>query len=274
MEAGRDPGARGRDADARARPQGPPKRKGPIAPRGEARRRDGRPRSRITACSSRPARRQRPRVLPGSAGARRRETLDRFEIGFAPAARQGAFSALTGKGIAADEIARGRHRHESLMTAARPMTRSATGSCSDPRRAHIFLGRCIGFGGARDGPERAGEIPELPRDPAVRTRAARSNISARRARRRGKGQPLVVVLKATWMCIAWCKPEFEAARRAAGDPRSRQGSSCALMWRIAETSAIIAPEDGDKSGPRRRLRLGRSLGAASLPWEPGKVCVC
>ena len=185
-------------------------------------------------------------------------TLDRFEIGFAPSARQGTFSALTGKSIAEDEVI-------EAGIATRP---DDGGAPYDAFRDRIMFpirdarGRCIGFGGRAMDPNARAKYLNSRETPLFdKGRALYNHGPAREAA--GKGQPLVVA-EGYMDVIALVAAGFEAAVAPLGTAITED--QLRLMWRIADEPIIAL--DGDKAGLRAALRL---VDLALPLLEPGKT---
>jgi DNA primase len=172
-------------------------------------------------------------------------TLDRFEIGFAPAARQGAFAALTAKGIAADEVI-------EAGIATRP---DDDGAPYDAFRDRIMFpirdarGRCIGFGGRAMAADARAKYLNSRETPLFdKGRALYNHGPAREAA--GKGQPLIVA-EGYMDVIALVQAGFEAAVAPLGTAIT--ADQLRLMWRIVDEPIIAL--DGDKAGLRAAMRL-------------------
>ncbi|GAA5072718.1 DNA primase [Roseibacterium beibuensis] len=172
-------------------------------------------------------------------------TLERFEIGFAPAQRQGAFTALTGKGVPADHVI-------EAGIATRPDDGGApydafrdriTFPIRDPR------GRCIGFGGRAMDPNARAKYLNSRETPLFdKGRALYNHAPAREAA--GKSQPLIVA-EGYMDVIALVQAGFEAAVAPLGTAITED--QLQLLWRIAPEPIIAL--DGDKAGLRAAMRL-------------------
>jgi len=185
-------------------------------------------------------------------------TLERFEIGFAPSVRQGAFTTLTAKGIAQDEI----------IEAGIATTPDDGGAPYDAFRDRIMFpirdarGRCIGFGGRAMDPNARAKYLNSRETPLFdKGRALYNHGPAREAA--GKGQPLVVA-EGYMDVIALVKAGFEAAVAPLGTAITDH--QLRLMWRIADEPIIAL--DGDKAGLGAALRL---VDLALPLLEPGKT---
>lgn len=194
--------------------------------------------------------------------------LERFEIGFAPPARQGAYAALTGKGLEAD-----------LVIGAGIATRPEDGGPPyDAFRDRIIFpirdprGRCIGFGGRAMDPEaRAKYLNSRETDLFDKGRALYNHGPAREAA--GKGQPLIVA-EGYMDVIALVQAGFEAAVAPLGTAITED--QLRLLWRMADEPVIAL--DGDTAGLRAAMRVidlalpmleaGKSLRFAMMP--PGQ----
>ena len=185
-------------------------------------------------------------------------TLDRFEIGFAPAARQGAFTALTGKGLEAAHVV-------EAGIASQP---DDGGAPYDAFRDRIIFpirdqrGRCIGFGGRAMAADARAKYLNSRETPLFdKGRALYNHGPARTAA--GKGQPLIVA-EGYMDVIALSKAGFEAAVAPLGTAITED--QLRLLWRIADEPIITL--DGDKAGQRAAMRL---VDLALPMLEPGKT---
>ncbi|PWK60901.1 DNA primase [Roseicyclus mahoneyensis] len=185
-------------------------------------------------------------------------TLERFEIGFAPAARQGVFGALTAKGIAAEDVI-------EAGLATRPDDGSAP---YDAFRDRIIFpirdarGRCIGFGGRAMAADARAKYLNSRETPLFdKGRALYNHGPAREAA--GKGQPLIVA-EGYMDVIALVQAGFGAAVAPLGTAIT--ADQLRLMWRIADEPIIAL--DGDTAGLRAALRL---VDLALPMLEPGKT---
>jgi len=183
---------------------------------------------------------------------------DRFEIGFAPGGRQGAFTALTGKGLAADAVI-------EAGIASKP---DDGGTPYDAFRDRIIFpirdprGRCIGFGGRSMDPNARAKYLNSRETPLFdKGRALYNHGPAREAA--GKGQPLIVA-EGYMDVIALVQAGFEAAVAPLGTAITED--QLRLLWRIADEPIIAL--DGDTAGLRAAMRL---IDLALPMLEPGKT---
>ncbi|OAN70757.1 DNA primase [Jannaschia sp. EhC01] len=192
-------------------------------------------------------------------------TLDRFEIGFAPNARQGIHQALVGKGMRAEDV-----------TLAGLSTKPDDGGAPyDAFRDRIIFpirdarGRCIGFGGRAMAADARAKYLNSRETPLFdKGRALYNHGPAREAA--GKGQPLIVA-EGYMDVIALVKAGFGAAVAPLGTAITED--QLRLMWRITDEPIIAL--DGDKAGLRAAMRLvdlalpllegGKSLRFVVLP---------
>ncbi|MCJ8139682.1 DNA primase [Falsirhodobacter halotolerans] len=190
---------------------------------------------------------------------------DRWEIGFAPDARQGVFQVLTGKGFAPDLVV-------ASGLCARP---DDGGAPYDRFRGRIIFpirdarGRAISLGGrAMDPNARAKYLNGPETDLFDKGRNLFNHGPAREAA--GKGDPLVVA-EGYMDTIALSEAGFRATVAPLGTAITED--QLRLMWRIADEPVIAL--DGDAAGIRAALRVvdlalplleaGKSLRFAVLP---------
>jgi DNA primase len=185
-------------------------------------------------------------------------TQDRFEIGFAPGIRQGSFTALTGKGIAAEDVI-------EVGIATKP---DDGGAPYDAFRDRIMFpirdprGRCIGFGGRAMDPNARAKYLNSRETPLFdKGRALYNHGPAREAA--GKGHPLIMA-EGYMDVIALVQAGFEAAVAPLGTAITED--QLRLLWRIADEPIITL--DGDKAGQRAAMRL---VDLALPLLEPGKT---
>ncbi|MDH3264588.1 MAG: toprim domain-containing protein, partial [Paracoccaceae bacterium] len=191
--------------------------------------------------------------------------LERFEIGFAPEARQGLFQALTAKGIAAD-----------LIVAAGLCARPEDGGAPYDRfRGRIVFpirdarGRAISLGGrAMDPNARAKYLNGPETELFDKGRSLYNHGPAREAA--GKGQP-VIVAEGYMDVIALVMAGFEGAVAPLGTAITED--QLRLLWRMHPEPLVAL--DGDKAGVSAAMRLvelalplieaGQSLRFALMP---------
>jgi len=202
------------------------------------------------------------------------EAQDRWEIGFAPDARQGLYQALRQKGVADDLIV-------ASGVCAKP---DADGSARDARgggapydrfRGRIIFpirdgrGRAISLGGrAMDPNARAKYLNGPETELFDKGRNLFNHAPAREAA--GKGAPLVVA-EGYMDVIALSEAGFKAAVAPLGTAVTED--QLRLMWRISDEPIISL--DGDTAGIRAALRVidlalplleaGKGLRFAVLP---------
>jgi len=189
----------------------------------------------------------------------------RFGLGFAPDNRQGLFSHLTGKGIAA----------ELIVAAGLVATPEGGGAPYDRFRDRIMFpirdtrGQCIAFGGrAMTADARAKYLNSNDTELFHKGRSLYNFAPAREAA--GKGQPLIVA-EGYMDVIALSEAGFGATVAPLGTAIT--ADQLALMWRI-HPEPIIAL-DGDTAGLRAAMRAidtalpllkaGHSLRFAIMP---------
>ena len=190
---------------------------------------------------------------------------DRWEIGFAPDARQGLFHALTQKGIAPDLI----------VDAGLCIRPDDGGTPYDRYRGRIIFpirdgrGRAISLGGrALDPNARAKYINGPETELFDKGRSLFNQAPAREAA--GKGQPLVVA-EGYMDVIALSEAGFRASVAPLGTAVTED--QLQLLWRIHDEPIIAL--DGDTAGIRAALRVidlalplleaGKGLRFALLP---------
>ncbi len=173
------------------------------------------------------------------------QAQDRWEIGFAPDARQGLFAALTQKGIAPDLIV-------DAGVCARP---DDGGPPYDRFRGRIIFpirdgrGRAISLGGrAMAADARAKYLNGPETELFDKGRNLYNQAPAREAS--GKGQPLVVA-EGYMDVIALSEAGFRAVVAPLGTAVTED--QLRLMWRISDEPIIAL--DGDTAGVRAALRV-------------------
>ena len=190
--------------------------------------------------------------------------IDRWEIGFAPDARQALFQSLVQKGIAAD-----------LIVASGVCAKADDGSIYDRFRGRIIFpirdarGRAISLGGrAMDPAARAKYLNGPETDLFDKGRNLYNHGPAREAA--GKGKPLIVA-EGYMDVIALSEAGFHATVAPLGTAVTED--QLRLMWRISDEPIIAL--DGDTAGFRAALRVidlalplleaGKGLRFAILP---------
>ncbi|MDJ1007967.1 MAG: DNA primase [Paracoccaceae bacterium] len=171
--------------------------------------------------------------------------LDRWEVGFAPDARQGLYRHLRDKGVAEDLIV-------DAGLAAKP---DGGGDPYDRFRGRIVFpirdarGRAIGLGGrAMDPNARAKYLNSPETELFDKGRSLYNHGPAREAA--GKGQPLIVA-EGYMDVIALAEAGFEAAVAPLGTAITED--QLGLLWRIAPEPVVAL--DGDQAGLRAAMRL-------------------
>ncbi|UWQ20027.1 DNA primase [Jannaschia sp. W003] len=192
------------------------------------------------------------------------DTLDRFEIGFAPNRRMALRDHLMQRGVA-----------PNLIEAAGLATPASEG---DPRDRFINRitfpirdgrGRCIGFGGRAMNPDAKAKYLNSPETELFDKGANLYNLARARSAA-GKGQT-VVVAEGYMDVIALAQAGFEAAVAPLGTAVTDR--QLRLLWRVSPEPVVAL--DGDAAGQRAGLRLadlalpmiaaGQSLRFAILP---------
>jgi len=193
------------------------------------------------------------------------DTLERWDIGFAPNNRHGLWAHLRAKDIAADLIVQ-------AGLAARP---DDGGDPYDRFRDRIIFpirdarGRCTALGGRAMSPQARAKYLNSPETPLFdKGRSLYNHGPAREAA--GKGQPLIVA-EGYMDVIALCQAGFGATVAPLGTAITEH--QLMMMWRI-HPEPIIAL-DGDTAGMRAAMRLidlafpqleaGKSLRFAMMP---------
>lgn len=192
-------------------------------------------------------------------------TQDRFELGYAPGSRQGAFQALKDKG----------HDPELIVAAGIASQPDDGGAPYDAFRDRIMFpirdprGRCIGFGGrAMDPNARAKYLNSRETELFDKGRALYNHGPAREAV--GKGQPLIVA-EGYMDVIALTQAGFAGAVAPLGTAIT--DNQLHLLWRISDEPIVAL--DGDRAGLQAAMRLidlalplmeaGKSLRFVLLP---------
>ncbi|MCC5992502.1 MAG: DNA primase [Rhodobacteraceae bacterium] len=171
--------------------------------------------------------------------------LARFEIGFAPDARQTLLDHLTGAGIAAAKVI-------EAGLAAQPDDGRAP---YDRFRGRIIFpirdarGRCIAFGGRAMAPDAPAKYLNSPETPLFDK--GRSLYNAGPARSAGgKGQPLIVA-EGYMDVIALDRAGFAASVAPLGTAITED--QLRMIWRLSPEPVIAL--DGDQAGLRAGYRL-------------------
>ncbi|WP_299813528.1 DNA primase [uncultured Jannaschia sp.] len=194
-----------------------------------------------------------------------RETLERFEIGFAPDASDALLRAFEGKGIKLD-----------LLDGAGLAVPPEDGRPARDRFIHRIVfpirdprGRCIGFGGRAMNPNAKAKYLNSPETPLFDKGANLYNLGPARTAA-GKGQPLIVA-EGYMDVIALHQAGFEAAVAPLGTAVTER--QLQMLWRVAPEPLVAL--DGDAAGQRAGLRVidlalpmmeaGQALRFAILP---------
>lgn len=191
--------------------------------------------------------------------------LDRWEIGFAPDARQGVFAHLTGKGVAADLVI-------DAGLAARP---DDGRDPYDRFRGRIIFpirdarGRAIALGGRAMDPNARAKYLNSPETELFDKGRSLYNLGPAREAA-GKGAPLIVA-EGYMDVIALVEAGFEACVAPLGTAITE--SQLQMMWRVSSEPVIAL--DGDRAGLQAAMRLidlalplleaGQSLRFALMP---------
>lgn len=194
-----------------------------------------------------------------------RETLTRFEIGFAPDASDAFLRAMAAKGVPFE-----------LLEGAGLAVPAQEGRAARDRFIHRIIfpirdarGRCIGFGGRAMNPNAKAKYLNSPETPLFDKGSNLYNLRDARAAA-GKGQPLVVA-EGYMDVIALAQAGFDAAVAPLGTAVTER--QLQMLWRITPEPLIAL--DGDAAGQRAGLRVadlalplieaGQSLRFAILP---------
>ncbi|NUB44143.1 DNA primase [Fertoebacter nigrum] len=176
------------------------------------------------------------------------EGQDRFELGFAPDARQGLFQALTAKGIAPDLIV-------DAGLCIKPDEGGRDITPYDRFRGRIIFpirdarGRAISLGGRAMDPNARAKYLNGPETELFDKGRSLYNIGPAREAA-GKGQPLVVA-EGYMDVIALSEAGFHATVAPLGTAVTED--QLRLMWRIHPEPVIAL--DGDAAGIRAALRV-------------------
>ncbi|CUH09047.1 DNA primase [Jannaschia seosinensis] len=173
------------------------------------------------------------------------ETLERFEIGFAPDASDALIREFGAKGVPFDKL-----------EAAGLAVPAEEGRSARDRFIHRIIfpirdgrGRCIGFGGRAMNPNAKARYLNSPETELFDKGANLYNIRAARAAA-GNGQPLIVA-EGYMDVIALAQAGFEAAVAPLGTAVTER--QLRLLWRIAPEPLVAL--DGDAAGQRAGLRV-------------------
>lgn len=198
-----------------------------------------------------------------------RETIERFEIGFAPNSWESAAKALKAQGF-----------DDELLIGADICARSdRDGSLYDRFRNRIMFpirdtrGRCVGFGGRAMAQDDKTAKYLNSRETEL-FKKSRTLYNLGRARERlGDDRPLLVV-EGYMDVIALAQAGFATAVAPLGTALTEQ--QLEMLWKVADEPIMAL--DGDAAGQRAaeraaylalpKLRPGKSLGFATLP--PGQ----
>ncbi len=193
------------------------------------------------------------------------ETLEKFEVGFAPDGWQGLWDHLTGKGVSPEKI----------LAAGLGKPSSKGGKPYDTFRNRIMFpirdprGRCTAFGGRAMDPNDNAKYLNSPETLLFdKGRSLYNHGPAREAA--GKGAPLIVA-EGYMDVIALAEGGFGACVAPLGTAIT--DNQLHLLWRISDEPVIAL--DGDKAGLRAAQRLidlalplleaGKSLRFALMP---------
>ena len=194
-----------------------------------------------------------------------RETIERFEIGFAPDTSDALLRAFGAKGIAFD-----------LLDGAGLAVPAEDGRPARDRFIHRIVfpirdprGRCIGFGGRAMNPNAKAKYLNSPETPLFDKGANLYNLGPARTAV-GKDHPLIVA-EGYMDVIALHQAGFEGAVAPLGTAVTER--QLQLLWRVSPEPLIAL--DGDAAGQRAGLRVidlalplmeaGRALRFARLP---------
>ena len=201
------------------------------------------------------------------------EAQDRWHIGFAPDQRQGLYTALTQKGIAADLIV---DAGLCIKPDAEPAAPDARNTAPYDRfRGRIIFpirdgrGRAISLGGRAMDPNARAKYLNGPETALFDKGRNLYNLAPAREAA-GKGLPLIVA-EGYMDVIALSEAGFKAAVAPLGTAITED--QLRLMWRVSDEPLISL--DGDTAGIRAALRLvdlalplleaGKGLRFAILP---------
>ncbi len=193
------------------------------------------------------------------------ETVERFEIGFAPEGWQNLWDHLTGKNVAP----------ELILEAGLAKASTKGGKPYDTFRNRIMFpirdarGRAIAFGGRAMDPTDNAKYLNSPETPLFdKSRTLYNYAPAREAA--GKGEPLIVA-EGYMDVIALAEAGLEATVAPLGTAVTEH--QVQLLWRVADEPVIAL--DGDTAGLRAAMRVidialpllqaGKSLRFALMP---------
>ncbi len=173
------------------------------------------------------------------------QTLERFEIGFAPDARHTLWAHLTGAGVSPDKI----------VEAGLAIAPDDGGKPYDRFRGRIIFpirdtrGRCIAFGGRAMDPNARAKYLNSPETPLFDKGRSLYNAGPARAAT-GKDTPLIVA-EGYMDVIALVEAGFTAAVAPLGTAITED--QLRMIWRISPEPIIAL--DGDSAGLRAGYRL-------------------
>ncbi len=193
------------------------------------------------------------------------ETVERFELGFAPDSRTALFAHLNGKGISP----------QAIIEAGLAIAPDSTGTPYDRFRGRLMFpirdsqGRCIAFGGRALNPGARAKYLNSPETPLFDKGRTLFNFGPAREAA-GKSGTLIVT-EGYMDVIALTQAGFAHSVAPLGTAITE--TQIALMWRIAPEPIIAL--DGDTAGQRAAMRLidlalpmleaGKSLRFCLLP---------
>ncbi|MBU2983609.1 DNA primase [Lentibacter algarum] len=193
------------------------------------------------------------------------ETVERFEIGFAPEGWQNLWEHLRGKGV----------EEELILEAGLAKASQKGGKPYDTFRNRIMFpirdvrGRCIAFGGRAMDPSDNAKYLNSPETPLFdKSRTLYNHAPAREAA--GKGEPLIVA-EGYMDVIALSEAGLAATVAPLGTAVTEH--QVQMLWRVADEPVIAL--DGDTAGLRAAMRVidialpllqaGKSLRFAMMP---------
>lgn len=171
------------------------------------------------------------------------QTVERFEIGFAPGGG-GLFAQLQGQGVSVDHLVEvGLLAHSDRGGA--PYERFRNRIMFPIRDGR---GRCIAFGGRALDPNARAKYLNSPETPLFHKGRTLYNLAPAREAA-GKGHPLLVA-EGYMDVIALAQYGFEAALAPLGTAITED--QLAMLWRISDEPVLAL--DGDAAGQRAALR--------------------